>query len=103
MRKYEALFILNTAGVEDSLQELVDRAAASLTEEGAKIENVQKMDKRQFARVAHKKHPSGYYVNIFFEAETEVVTRLQKKYDLNDEVFRVLISKTTATPKLANL
>ena len=54
MRKYEGLFILNIAGHEDGLNEISDRVTGEITKLGAKIETIQKMDKKHFARVADK-------------------------------------------------
>lgn len=99
MKNYEGLFILNTAGTEDSIQDIVDRVAASITEEGGNVTNVQKMDKKSFARVADRRYGSGFYVNIIFEAEPELMNRLQTKYTLDAEVFRVIFSQLkTAIP-----
>lgn len=92
MKKYEGLFILNTAGQEDSVQALVDSVGSEITSLGCKIESVQKMEKRAFARVANKRHKEGFYVNFIFTAEPEVAARLSKHFDLNDTVFRILVS-----------
>ena len=77
MRNYEALFILNLAGREDGLKETIDRLSAEVTKLGAKIETVQKMEKRAFARVADKKVKEGFYVNFIFAAEPEVADNLR--------------------------
>lgn len=92
MKRYEGLYILNTAGNEDRIQDLIDRISASISEEGGKVETTQKMEKKNFARVANKKYPSGYYVNVIFEGEPELMNKLQHKYDLDEDVFRVLFS-----------
>ncbi|MBI1840917.1 MAG: 30S ribosomal protein S6 [Verrucomicrobia bacterium] len=92
MKKYEGLFILNTAGKEEGVKEAIDKISAEITEAGAKVETVQKMDKRNFTRIASKKHTSGFYVNMIFECQPAVVAQLQTKFALNPEVFRVLFS-----------
>ena len=96
MRKYEGLFILNTAGREDGLNEMVDRVSGEITKLGAKIETVQKMEKKPFARVADKKVKDGFYVNFIFEAEPAVAEKLPNHFDLDDEVFRVMITLAQA-------
>ena len=92
MRKYEGLFILNTAGREEGLKETIDRLSDEITKLGVKIETVQKMEKKAFARVADKKTKEGFYVNFIFEAEPDVAAKLPNHFDLDDDVFRVLIS-----------
>lgn len=100
MKRYEGLFILNTAGKDEGVQETIDKIRAELETLGCKMETVQKMDKRNFARVANKKHASGFYVNFIFEAEPAVAAQVRSRFTLNDDVFRVLLSQSPA-PKAA--
>ena len=100
MKRYEGLFILDTAGKEDSVRDIIDRVTGEITKLGGKIESIQKMDKKSFARVPTSKVTSGFYVNVLFEAEPETAVKLQHHYDLDDEVFRLLITLApTVTPK----
>ena len=50
--RYEALLVLNTQGREDTVKEVVDRLESEFQQEGAQIEQVQKMDKRPFSYAA---------------------------------------------------
>ena len=92
MRKYEGLFILNTAGREEGLKDTIDRVTAEIAKLGAKIETVQKMEKKAFSRVADKKVKEGYYVNFIFDAEPDVAAKLPNHFDLDDDIFRILVS-----------
>ena len=65
---------------------------------GGKIETVQKMEKKTFARIADKRHASGFYANVIFDAPPAVVAQLQSKFKLNTDVFRVLFTEAP-TPK----
>lgn len=100
MKKYEGLFILNTAGKEDGIKETIDRISTEITSAGGKIEAVQKMDKRPFSRVADKKYTSGFYVNVIFESETSAVNQLRTRFALDEDVFRVTFT-TAPLPKKA--
>ena len=95
MRKYEGLFILNTAGKEEGIKDAIDAISAEISTLGGKVETVQKMDKRNFSRVADKKYSAGFYVNVIFECEAETVEKLKNHFELNEQVFRVLF---TAAP-----
>lgn len=95
MKKYEGLFILNTAGKEDSVKDMIDRVTNEIASVGGKVETVQKMDKRTFSRVADKKHNSGFYVNFIFEAKPESIAQLGAKLRMSEDVFRVTF---TAAP-----
>ncbi|MBI5773833.1 MAG: 30S ribosomal protein S6 [Verrucomicrobia bacterium] len=92
MKKYEGLFILNTAGREEGVKEAIDKISNEITAAGGRVETVQKMDKRAFARVADRRHSSGFYVNVIFESQPGAVAQLRQKFALSEEVFRVLIS-----------
>jgi ribosomal protein S6 len=98
VRKYEGLFILNTAGREEGLKESIDRLTTEMTTLGAKIETVQKMEKKAFSRVADKKVKEGYYVNFIFDAEPALAQKLATHFDLDEDVFRLLVSYAP-TPK----
>ena len=99
MKKYEGLFILNTAGKEENVKELIDKVTEEITQSGGKVETVQKMDKRQFSRVADKKHSAGFYVNVIFESEPQNVNQLRSRFALNEDIFRVLFSVAPAPKK----
>ena len=68
MKRYEGLFILNTTSKEEGIKDVIDHISNDISAAGGKVETVQKMDKRPFARVADKKISSGFYVNVIFEA-----------------------------------
>ena len=77
---------LDTRGQEDSVKEIVDRLEAEFTKEGAAIEQVQKMDKRQLA-YAPGNVESAYYVNFVFEADPSLIAKLRGKFKLDPLVF----------------
>ena len=92
MKRYEGLFILETAGKEEGIKDAIDKISAEITTAGGKVETVQKMDKKSFSRVADKKHNSGFYVNVIFEIEPSAITQLKQRFALNEEVFRVMFT-----------
>jgi len=102
MNRYEGLFILETAGKEEGLKDLIDKISAEIAAAGGKVETVQKMDKRNFTRVADRKHNSGFYVNFIFEIAPGAVNQLRQRFDLNDEVFRVLFTVAPPPKEAAN-
>ena len=96
MKRYEGLFILETAGKEEGIKDAIDKISSEITSAGGKVETVQKMDKKTFSRVADKKHSSGFYVNVIFESEPGVVSQLKQRFALNEEVFRVMFTSAPA-------
>ena len=102
MKRYEGLFILNTAGKEEGVTDLIEKLRTDINAAGGKVETVQKMDKRPFARVANKKHSSGFYLNVIFEAAPAAIAPLRAKFALNADVFRVSFTNApTPVPEKA--
>jgi len=85
--RYEALLVLNTQGRDDNLKEIVDRLESEFRKEGAELEQVQKMDKRQFSYAAGELD-AGYFVNFIFHAEPALISKLQSKFKLDPEIYR---------------
>ena len=101
MKRYEGLFILNTAGKEEGIKDIIDVISADITAAGGKVETVQKMDKRAFARIADKRFQSGFYANVIFEAGPATVAQLRQKFGLNQDVFRVLFTEAPVVAEAA--
>ena len=85
--RYEALLVLNSQGKEDSVHDIVDRLESEFQKEGAEIEQVQKMDKRQFSYAAGSLD-AGFFVNFVFKADPQLITKLRSKFKLDPEVYR---------------
>ena len=100
MKRYEGLFILETAAKEEGIKDAIDKISAEITTLGGKVETVQKMDKKNYSRVADNKHTAGFYVNIIFEGQPSLVDQLKHRFATNEDVFRVLFTKAPA-PKPA--
>lgn len=75
MKRYEGLFILNTAGKEDGVKDALDKISADIAAAGGKVETIQKMDRKNYARVADKKHTAGFYANVIFNAARRPLPR----------------------------
>ena len=85
--RYEGLLVLNVKGNEEGIKELIERIEAAFIKEGAQVEQVQKMDRRQFTYVAGPLD-SGYYANFIFQAEPAAIDKLRAKFELDDSVYR---------------
>jgi ribosomal protein S6 len=100
VKRYEGLFILETAAKEEGIKDAIDKISADITALGGKVETVQKMDKKNYSRVADKKHSAGFYVNIIFEGQPSLIDQLKHRFAANEDVFRVLFT-TSPAPKAA--
>lgn len=77
---------LDTRGREDSVKEILERLESEFTNEGAEVEQVQKMDKRQLT-YSPRHIESAYYVNFVFQADPSLITKLRGKFKLDPIVF----------------
>ena len=105
-RRYEALLVLNTQAKEDNVKEMIERLESEFQKEGAHVEQVQKMDKRQFSYMAGSRD-SGYYVNFILNADPGSIVRLRSKFKLDPDVYRqhyqrLEQSREKAPKKMAN-
>ena len=92
MKRYEGLFILNTMAKEEGIKETLDKIEAEIRAAGGKVETVQKMERKAYARVANKKHTAGFYANVIFAIAPAALAALRTKFGLNEEVFRVIFT-----------
>lgn len=100
MKKYEGLFILNTAGREEGVKEAIDQISAEITAAGGKVETTQKMDKRPFVRTPNKKVTSGFYLNVIFTVPPEALVGLRGRFAMSEEIYRVIftVAPSSAAP-----
>ena len=102
VKRYECLFILNPPAKEDGIKEIMDKLQKEIEKVSGKVETTQKMDKKSFARVADKRHSSGFYVNYIFEAPETAIDAIRTHLRMDEDVLRMLFTvappaKETAT------
>ena len=85
--RYEGLLILNVRGNEDGAKDLIERLEGEFKKEGATIEQVQNMDRRQFTYTAGPLD-SGVYVNFIFNAPPTAIDKLRARFTLDEDVYR---------------
>jgi len=84
-RKYQGLIVLNTKAHEGSVDELVTSISKELEGEGAKLEKITQLGRRQFAY--NSRHlAAGHYVSYEFEGGPDIIKRLQDRLHLNGHV-----------------
>ncbi|QSR89246.1 30S ribosomal protein S6 [Methylacidiphilum caldifontis] len=86
-RTYDALYILDVQGKEDSLKEMIEQIEKTINQLGGNVLSLQKMDRRKFERVAGK-IDSGYYVNMGVELAPQSLKELETKLKANPSIFR---------------
>ncbi len=85
-RKYQGLIVLNTKSLEGTVDELVSSVAKDIEAEGAKLDEVNQLGRKQFA-YSPRHVEAGHYVNYIFTGEPDVVSKIQGRLRLNDHVY----------------
>lgn len=99
MKRYEGLYILDAAGKEENIKEAIDKISEEIKALKGKVEGVQKMDKKPFAR-GDMKRREGYYVNIIFQAPEGSLPHLRSKLTLSGLVYRQLYTLEAPPPRV---
>jgi small subunit ribosomal protein S6 len=86
MNRYEALLALNTRGKEETIKDTIERLENVLKAEGAAIEQVQRLEKRELAYETDHL-TSAYFVNFVFEAAPTVIEKLRSKLKLDNDIL----------------
>ena len=89
MKKYEVIYILDTAVGEEKIKELVEKFSAFISSKGT-IENTEEWGSRKLAYEIKKK-TEGYYVVVNFEAPVELPSELERQFKITEEVLKYLI------------
>ena len=93
--RYEGLLVLDTQGKEETVKDLIERLEKDFAREGADVEQVQRMERREFSYVAGPL-TGGYFVNFIFAAEPTALDKLRAKLKLDPEVYRQHFQKLRA-------
>ena len=84
-RTYQGLIVLNTKALDGTVDELVTAVSKELEAEGAKLEKIAQLGRRQFAYNARHLE-AGHYVNYTFQGAPDIITRIQERLRLNGHV-----------------
>ena len=96
--RYENLLALNSAGKEETNKDLIERLEKVLAAEGANVEQVQRLERREFA-YPHDKLKSAYFVNYVVTAEPTCIVKIRTKFTLDEEVvMQTYLRKGVAKP-----
>ncbi len=85
-RKYEGLIVLTTKSQEGSMDELVTKITKDIESEGAKVEKIDNMGRKDFAYTPRKIN-GAHYVSYTISAAGDAIARIKAKLALNDSVY----------------
>ncbi len=89
MNHYETVFILTPVLSDAQMTEAVEKFAKVLTDNGAAIVNKENWGLRKLAYPIDKKS-TGFYTLVEFDAEPQIVKKLETAYRRDERVLRFL-------------
>jgi len=90
MKTYDLLVILDLAGKEESLPEILAVVENEVKSVGGKVLRTQKMERKKFEYVAGSLE-AGYYVNLTCDLPPQEIPKLRGKLELCPPVYRHLL------------
>ena len=91
MNKYESVMIINPNVDEEGIKVLISRFSDLINTDG-KVEKVDELGKRKLAYDV-KKFKEGFYAVFYFEANTDLISELERNYRITDEVIKFMTVK----------
>ena len=88
MNKYESVVIINPNVDEEGVKSLVKKFTDLINNDG-KVEKVDELGKKRLAYEVQK-NKEGYYVVFYFEANTNLISELERNYRITDEVIKFM-------------
>ena len=89
MNHYETVFILTPVLSDAQMTEAVEKFTKVLTDKGATIVNTENWGLRKLAYPIDKKS-TGFYTLVEFDAEPQVIKKLETAYRRDERVLRFL-------------
>ncbi len=92
---YELTYIITPVLEAEQFTEVVKKFSDFMTENGAAIELVDEWGLKKMAYAMDKKH-TGYYVNMYFTAPSDLIAKLERAMTIDDRILRFLALKYDA-------
>jgi small subunit ribosomal protein S6 len=86
---YELTYIVNGVLSDNQTKEVVSRITRYIEEHGGTILEVDEWGTRRLAYPLRKKR-NGYYVNMYFQAPGDIIIRLERTLEIDEDILRYL-------------
>ena len=87
--RYEFTYIITPVLTEEQIKDTIKRVNKTVESNGGSIIEVDEWGSQRLAYQINKKR-NGYYVNMYFDAPGEIVTRLERAMEIDDNILRYL-------------
>ena len=91
MNKYESVVIINPTVDEEGMKALISKFTDLINNDG-KVEKVDELGKRKLAYDV-KKFSEWFYAVFYFEANSDLISELERNYRITDEIIKFMTVK----------
>lgn len=86
---YETTFIVNAALDDPQIDAVIERVKEVIVKNGGEIRDLTKWGRKRFAYPIKKKN-NGFYAVIEFTAPSDAIAKLERHYQLDENILRYL-------------
>ena len=90
-RPYKAIFLLDTRGYTEPVDNLIAKIRDTIIAVQGEITKVENHGQRDFARIPDRGYPNGIYVSFQFTGPVTIAAALRDKLRLDPTVNRVIV------------
>ncbi len=87
---YETVFIVNATLEDPQIEAVIEKTKDVILKHGGEIRAIERWGRRRLAYVIQKKN-NGYYVLIEFKAPGELIAKLERHFQLEEQMMRHLV------------
>jgi small subunit ribosomal protein S6 len=88
-RNYETTFIVNSYLEDAQIEAIITKVEETITKNGGVIKIFDKIGRKRLTYPIKKKN-NGFYTFILFEATTEITAKIERVYQLEENILRYL-------------
>lgn len=88
MNKYESVIIISPKINKEETEKIIDKITNLINSNG-EVTSVEKLGIKKLAYEIMK-NKEGYYVVIYFKAETSFITELERYYKINENIIKFI-------------
>jgi small subunit ribosomal protein S6 len=92
---YELTYIVNAVLSDDQIKSVVERVDKYISEHDGEILQKDEWGSRRLSYPINKKR-NGYYVNLYFKAPGDIVSRFERSLQIDDDILRYLTLRMDA-------
>lgn len=88
-RVYESAVLINAALDDEAIKMLISKIKETISDNGGEIREIEDWGRKRLAYQI-KKSKIGYYVIFRFDSQPDLITKLERYYQLDETILRYL-------------